>query len=65
MRTGRVDLFYRAVLFRVPGQHEPTYVFYGIWPHNEAIAVAKKTGCDRTRSTGSARSPRSPLPRPT
>jgi hypothetical protein len=43
VRTGRVDQSYRAVLFRVPGQSEPMYVFYGIWPHDEAIAVAKKT----------------------
>ena len=43
MRTGRVDQSYRAVLFRVPGKGEPMYVFYGIWPHDEAIAVAKKT----------------------
>ena len=43
VRTGRVDQFYRAVLFRVPGKGEPMYVFYGIWPHDEAIAVAKKT----------------------
>jgi superfamily I DNA/RNA helicase len=42
-RTGRVDHGYRAVLFKVPGKNEPTYVFYGIWPHDEAIAVAKKT----------------------
>jgi superfamily I DNA/RNA helicase len=43
VRTGRVDQFYRAVLFRVPSSSEPTYVFYGIWPHDDAIAVAKKT----------------------
>ena len=43
VRTGRVDQFYRAVLFRVPGKGEPMYVFYGIWPHDDAIAVAKKT----------------------
>ncbi len=43
VRTGRVDQFYRAVLFRVPSKSEPMYVFYGIWPHDEAIAVAKKT----------------------
>jgi hypothetical protein len=43
VRTGRVDQFYRAVLFRVPSKGEPMYVFYGIWPHDEAIAVAKKT----------------------
>ncbi len=43
VRTGRVDQFYRAVLFRVPGAGEATYVFHGIWPHDEAIAVARKT----------------------
>ena len=43
VRTGRVDQSYRAVLFRVPSKGEPMYVFYGIWPHDEAIAVAKKT----------------------
>ncbi len=43
VRTGRVDQSYRAVLFRIPGKSEPAYVFYGIWPHDEAIAVAKKT----------------------
>ena len=43
VRTGRVDQSYRAVLFRVPGKGEPIYVFYGIWPHDEAITVAKKT----------------------
>jgi superfamily I DNA/RNA helicase len=43
VRTGRVDLGYRAVLFKVAGKTEPMYVFYGIWPHDEAIAVARKT----------------------
>jgi superfamily I DNA/RNA helicase len=43
VRTGRVDQFYRAVLFKVSGSGGPTYVFHGIWPHDEAIAVAKKT----------------------
>jgi superfamily I DNA/RNA helicase len=43
VRTGRVDDFWRAVLFRLPGQGEAAYVFYGIWPHDAAISVAKKT----------------------
>jgi superfamily I DNA/RNA helicase len=43
VRTGRVDQFYRAVLFKVPSPGEATYVFHGIWPHDDAIAVAKKT----------------------
>ena len=43
VRTGRVDQFYRAVLFRIPGGGDPTYVFHGIWPHDDAIAIARKT----------------------
>src|SRR5206468_5991116 len=43
VRTGRVDQFYRAVLFKVPSAGDATYVFHGIWPHDDAIAVAKKT----------------------
>ncbi|GAB6902718.1 3'-5' exonuclease [Kineosporia succinea] len=42
VRTGRVDQAYRAVLFRLPGEQETTYVFYGIWMHDDAIAIAKK-----------------------
>jgi superfamily I DNA/RNA helicase len=42
VRTGRVDQFYRAVLFKVPGTDEAAYVFHGIWPHDEAIAIARK-----------------------
>lgn len=43
VRTGRVDLSYRAVLFRVPQGQSVVYVFHGIWPHDEAIDVAKRT----------------------
>lgn len=43
VRTGRVDDNFRAVLFRLQGTDEPTYVFHGIWKHDEAIAVAMKT----------------------
>ena len=44
VRTGRVDSFYRAVLFKVQGSgDEAHYVFTGIWPHDEAIEVARKT----------------------
>ncbi|MBI9114979.1 3'-5' exonuclease [Sanguibacter suaedae] len=43
VRTGRVDDFFRAVLFKITGAAEPTYVFHGIWPHDDAIALAKKT----------------------
>lgn len=43
VRTGRVDDSYRAVLFKVPQGSSVVYVFYGIWPHDEAIEVAKRT----------------------
>lgn len=41
-RTGRVDQFLRAVLYRIdsPG-HETTYVYAGTWPHDEAIKRAR------------------------
>jgi len=42
VRTGRVDQGYRAVLFKLASNDEPAYVFYGIWPHDEAITVARK-----------------------
>lgn len=41
-RTGRVDEFWRAVLFRLdPPRGEVTYVYTGVWPHDEAIEVAR------------------------
>lgn len=43
VRTGRVDLSYRAVLFKLPQEQSVVYVFHGIWPHDEAIDVAKRT----------------------
>jgi superfamily I DNA/RNA helicase len=43
-RTGRVDLSYRAVLFKLQGSRdEASYVFAGTYPHDEAIEVAKKS----------------------
>lgn len=43
VRTGRVDLKYRAVLFKVDDKlgGEPTFVYMGTWPHDEAIAIAR------------------------
>ena len=44
VRTGRVDIDYRAVLFKVQGSGDDAhYVFIGVWKHDDAIAVAKKT----------------------
>ncbi|MFV2021525.1 UvrD-helicase domain-containing protein [Micromonospora sp. LOL_023] len=40
VRTGRVDEFWRAVMFRLDGDGETHYVIHGIWPHDDAIAVA-------------------------
>ncbi|WP_229070996.1 UvrD-helicase domain-containing protein [Actinoplanes sp. DH11] len=40
VRTGRVDQFWRAVMFRLEGQGESHYVIHGVWPHDDAIAVA-------------------------
>ena len=45
VRTGRVDQFYRAVLFKVPSTGEATYVFHGIWPHDEAPAIPSSWKC--------------------
>ena len=42
VRTGRVDEFWRAVLFKLTGHGDTHYVFHGIWPHDDAITVAKK-----------------------
>ena len=42
VRTGRVNDSYRAVLFKLAGTGEdPSYVYVGTWPHDEAIARAK------------------------
>lgn len=40
VRTGRVDQFWRAVMFRLDGNGERHYVIHGVWPHDDAIAVA-------------------------
>ncbi|OBG06228.1 UvrD-helicase domain-containing protein [Mycolicibacter sinensis] len=54
-RTGRVDLSYRAVLFKLQGrQHEASYVFAGTYPHDEAIAIAKTRKLDINPRNGIA-----------
>lgn len=40
VRTGRVDQFWRAVMFRLDGGAESHYVIHGVWPHDDAITVA-------------------------
>lgn len=41
VRTGRVDQFWRAVMFRLDGDGENHYVIHGVWPHDDAITVAR------------------------
>ena len=42
VRTGRVDQFWRAVMFRLDSPGETHYVIHGVWPHDDAIGVARK-----------------------
>jgi superfamily I DNA/RNA helicase len=42
VRTGRVDQFWRAVMFRLDQNGESHYVIQGIWPHDDAISLARK-----------------------
>ena len=42
VRTGRVDQFWRAVMFRVESDDGPTYVIHGIFAHDDAITTARK-----------------------
>ena len=42
VRTGRVSQFWRAVMFRLDGDGERHYVIHGVWPHDDAIDVARK-----------------------
>lgn len=42
VRTGRLNLQYRAVLYKLGHESgEPTYLFAGVWKHDDAIAYAK------------------------
>ncbi|MET4004291.1 superfamily I DNA/RNA helicase [Arthrobacter sp. UYCu511] len=43
VRTGRVDLNFRAVLFRLDVGSEPHYIYIGTWPHDKAISIARTT----------------------
>ena len=43
VRTGRVDLHYRAVLFRVDDKSSGlTYIYMGTWGHDDAIKLAER-----------------------
>ncbi len=45
VRTGRVDLKYRAILFRIDNKlgGDTTYIYMGTWMHDEAIDLARKS----------------------
>ena len=64
VRTGRVDDGYRAVLFKISDQHTVTYVFHGIWPHDEAIREAERTTLKVNPVTGIAEIRRVDVPSP-
>ncbi|WP_062516827.1 3'-5' exonuclease [Demequina gelatinilytica] len=42
VRTGRVDIHYRAVLFKLTGKFGVKYVYVGTWHHDDAIKRAQK-----------------------
>jgi len=42
VRTGRVDQFWRAVMFRLEGEGENHYVIHGVWPHDDALKIASR-----------------------
>lgn len=42
VRTGRVDQFWRAVMFLLHVGDERYYVVHGVFPHDEAITIAGK-----------------------
>ncbi|MBR7193519.1 3'-5' exonuclease [Gordonia sp. SCSIO 19800] len=45
VRTGRVDLNFRAILFKVDDKlgDEPTFIYMGTWPHDEANKLAERS----------------------
>ncbi|MCJ0906094.1 3'-5' exonuclease [Rhodococcus sp. ARC_M6] len=44
IRTARVDLHYRAILFKIDDKlGETTYIYMGTWPHDEANSLAERS----------------------
>lgn len=43
VRTGRIDQFWRAVLYRIDQNGERHYVVHGVWPHDDATEKARRT----------------------
>jgi len=45
VRTGRVDLHFRAILFKIDAKlgDDPTFIYMGTWPHDEANKLAERS----------------------
>ncbi|MFD1811780.1 3'-5' exonuclease [Rhodococcus gannanensis] len=45
VRTGRVDLHFRAILFKIDDKlgDDPTFIYMGTWPHDEANKLAERS----------------------
>lgn len=45
VRTGRVDLNFRAILFKIDAKlgEDPTFIYMGTWPHDDAIMLAERS----------------------
>ena len=45
VRTGRVDLNFRAILFKIDAKlgDDPTFIYMGTWPHDEANKLAERS----------------------
>ena len=51
-RTGRVDKFWRAVLFKLTGKSGTSWVIYGVYPHDKAIDMARFLKLDVNPTNG-------------
>src|SRR5699024_774914 len=51
-RTGRVDKFWRAVLFKLTGKTGISWVIYGVYPHDDAIKLAASLKLDVNPTNG-------------
>lgn len=52
LRTGRVDKFWRAVLFKLTGKTGTNWVIYGVYPHDDAIKLAENLKLDINPTNG-------------
>src|SRR5699024_1602641 len=51
-RTGRVDKFWRAVLFTLTCKTGTSWVIYGVYPHDDAIKLASSLKLDVNPTNG-------------